>query len=202
MVKIKSPTNFRLGFQILLICTCQQETLKLNLPHIFMNFSLKSLPILFGIVVLFSLFSFAHPFFVSMTELIYNQKEKSLEISVRIFTDDLEKELANDCHCKVDLIQKEKHGEMEPILQKYLNKTLKISPNGKPSTFRFVGFEKEEESIWSYLEINNINEINTLQVENKILHNTQKKQSNLIRLKNKGFDKTVQLSYPESSARF
>jgi len=202
MVKIKSPTNFRLGFQIPLICTCQQETLKLNLPPIFMNFSLKSLPILFGIVVLFSLFSFAHPFFVSMTELIYNQKEKSLEISVRIFTDDLEKELANDCHCKVDLIQKEKHGEMEPILQKYLNKTLKISPNGKPSTFRFVGFEKEEESIWSYLEINNINEINTLQVENKILHNTQKKQSNLIRLKNKDFDKTVQLSYPESSARF
>ena len=202
MVKIKSPTNFRLGFQIPLICTCQQETLKLNLPPIFMNFSFKSLPILFGIVVLFSLFSFAHPFFVSMTELIYNQKEKSLEISVRIFTDDLEKELANDCHCKVDLIQKEKHGEMEPILQKYLNKTLKISPNGKPSTFRFVGFEKEEESIWSYLEINNINEINTLQVENKILHNTQKKQSNLIRLKNKDFDKTVQLSYPESSARF
>ena len=167
-----------------------------------MNFSLKSLSILFGIVVLFSLFSFAHPFFVSMTELIYNQKEKSLEISVRIFTDDLEKELANDCHCKVDLIQKEKHGEMEPILQKYLNKSLKISPNGKPSTFRFVGFEKEEESIWSYLEINNINEINTLQVENKMLHNTQKKQSNLIRLKNKDFDKTVQLSYPESSARF
>jgi hypothetical protein len=202
MVKIKSPTNFRLGIQNPLICTCQQETLKLNLPHIFMNFSLKSLPILFGIVVLFSLFSFAHPFFVSMTELIYNQKEKSLEISVRIFTDDLEKELANDCHCKVDLIQKEKHDEMEAILQKYLNKTLKISPNGKPSTFRFVGFEKEEESIWSYLEINNINEINTLQVENKILHNTQKKQSNLIRLKNKDFDKTVQLSYPESSARF
>jgi hypothetical protein len=102
----------------------------------------------------------------------------------------------------VDLIQKEKHAEMEPILQKYLNKTLKISPNGKPSTFRLIGFEKEEESIWTYLEINNINEINTLQIENKILHNTQKKQSNLIRLKNKDFDKTVQLSYPESSARF
>ena len=147
-------------------------------------------------------FSFAHPFFVSMTEMVHNEKTKSLEISVRMFTDDLEKELAGSCHCKVDLIQKEKHAEMELILQKYLNKTLNISPNGKRADFKFIGFEKEEESIWAYLEIENVTFINTLTIENKILFQTQKKQSNLMRLKKKNFDKTLQITYPEFTARF
>ena len=34
-----------------------------------------------------------HPFFVSMTDINYNDNNKSLEISVRIFTDDLENTL-------------------------------------------------------------------------------------------------------------
>ncbi len=35
MVKNKTPTNFRMGYQIPLICTGQQETIKLNC-HLFL----------------------------------------------------------------------------------------------------------------------------------------------------------------------
>ena len=145
---------------------------------------------------------FAHPFYVSMTEIIFNEKEKSLQISVRIFTDDLEKALVKDCNCKIDLLDAEKHKAMEPILFKYLQKVLKISPNKKAESFQFVGFEKEEESIWTYLEIKNQTGIKDLFVENKILHQTKKKQTNLVRFKKDGFDKTIQLAYPGSMAKF
>ncbi|HXL58320.1 MAG TPA: DUF6702 family protein, partial [Chitinophagaceae bacterium] len=43
-----------------------------------------------------------HPFFVSMTDINYNSKEKELEISVRIFTDDFENTLRKYHSTKID----------------------------------------------------------------------------------------------------
>jgi hypothetical protein len=146
--------------------------------------------------------AFAHPFFVSMTEIIFNEKEKSIQISVRIFTDDFEKELAKDCNCKVDLIAPEKHVLMEPVVWAYFQKVLKISPNNKAVKFQYIGFEKEEESTWTYLEIKNQSVVKELNIENKILHLSQPKQNNLVRFKKKDFDKTIQLSYPQSVGKF
>jgi len=137
-----------------------------------------------------------------MTEIIYNEKETTLQISVRIFTDDLEKELSKDCKCKVDLLDAQKHTAMEPILFKYLQSVLKILPNNKAANFQYIGFEIEEESIWTYLEIKNQNVPKNLTVENKILHKTQAKQNNLVRFKKSGFDKTIQLNYPNSISKF
>jgi len=50
-----------------------------------------------------SFLSIAHPFFVSVIDVNHNGKEKSLEVSVRIFTDDLETVLKNQTHATVDL---------------------------------------------------------------------------------------------------
>jgi len=159
---------------------------------------MKKIGLLLPIIFL----SFAHPFFVSLTEIIYNPKSKSIEISVRTITHDIEKELEMDCQCKVDLSQKELHTEMEPVLKNYLTKSIKIQRDGKPLIIQFLGFEKEEENIWAYLEVKNQTEPKNLFVENKILHQTQKKQVNLVRFKKKDFDKTHQLKYPQSIFKF
>ena len=44
-----------------------------------------------------------HPFFVSVVELNHNLKDKSLETSVRIFSEDFETTLKQFGHTKVDL---------------------------------------------------------------------------------------------------
>ena len=147
-------------------------------------------------------FNILHPFFVSMTEIVYRPKEKQLEVSVRIFTDDLEKALAKECGCKVDLSDPVKHAQMEPILNQYLTKVLKIKVNGTPIKPIWLGFEKEEESIWSYLEVKSIGGVQTLDVENRILHQTQPKQTNLVRFQKEGKDQTRQLMFPESQISF
>jgi len=137
-----------------------------------------------------------------MTEIIHNENTKTLEISVRIFTDDLEKELAKDCNCKVDLSKNELHSSMEIMIKNYLKKALKIKKDEKLLDIQFLGFEKEEESTWSFLEVKLQPDANRLEITNKILFQTQPRQSNLIRLKKRDFDKTRQLSYPESTIRF
>lgn len=153
----------------------------------------------------FFLFRFVaamHPFFVSMTEIVHRPKEKQLEISVRIFTDDLEKALAKECGCKVDLIDPKKHDQMEILLHQYLDKVLAIKVEGKSIKPVWIGFEKEEESTWSYLEVKDVASVSGLEVENRILHQTQPKQVNLVRFKKEGVDQTRQLAFPDSQVSF
>ena len=143
-----------------------------------------------------------HPYFVSMTELTYNPKEKKIEASVRIFTDDLEKALAKDCMCKVDLVDPAQKDQNSKILSQYLSRKIKLTLDGKSSSLSFIGFEKEEESTWSYLQTEEVNLPSKVLVENQLLYETQPKQSNLVRLKLGKLDKTTQLNYPETRVEF
>ncbi len=45
-----------------------------------------------------------HPLFISVTEIEHNAKEKSLEVSCKIFTDDFERTLRAAYKTKVDLL--------------------------------------------------------------------------------------------------
>ena len=44
-----------------------------------------------------------HPLYISVTEMEYNPKEQALEISCKVFTDDLEKGLGKANDAKVDM---------------------------------------------------------------------------------------------------
>ena len=44
-----------------------------------------------------------HPFFISVIDIQHNNKEATLEISVRTFTDDLEKMINKEYHVQIDL---------------------------------------------------------------------------------------------------
>jgi hypothetical protein len=145
--------------------------------------------------------AFGHPFFVSMTEMIFNPKEKSLEISVRIFTDDLEKELSKTCQCKVNLGLDENKTVNTKLLDAYFQNFLKVKIQNQAQKLIWHGYQNEEESTWSFLEIKT-EAVENLAIENRILHQSQEKQINFMRLKKPGFDKTVQLAFPEVEARF
>lgn len=137
-----------------------------------------------------------------MTELIFNEKDKQLEVSVRIFTDDLEKGISAQCQCKIDFAQVKDSIRTTRLLNEYLNSVVKIKVNQRPILLKMVGFEKEEESIWTYLQAPQIEPIRLLEIKNKILFETQKKQVNLVHFKAGNFDKTHQLFYPTDKLEF
>ena len=53
------------------------------------------------------MFSWMHPYYISMTEIEHDKTNNTLEISVRIFTDDLEKTIRKTYTGKVDLLNKD-----------------------------------------------------------------------------------------------
>jgi len=137
-----------------------------------------------------------------MTEIEQDKTNNTLEISVRIFTDDFEKTIRQTYTGKVDLMNKNEKSNSEKLIQQYITKHLSLKADGKPLTMRFDGFESEEGSIWSYFECPNISSIQSLEVNNTILYDYEDQQINFIHVKAQGIDETTKLDYPDDYKRF
>src|SRR3954452_23162263 len=111
-----------------------------------------------------------HPFYISMTDINYNDKSKSLEVSVRIFTDDFEKTLRKNCNCKVDLLTKGDKKSMEALVNAYITKHLQVRLDGKPADLEFAGYNQEEESTWNYFQVKNVTQVKKIEIKNTLLH--------------------------------
>ena len=143
-----------------------------------------------------------HPYYISMTEIEQDKSNNTLEISVRIFTDDLEKTIRKNYTGKVDLLNKNEKTNSEKLIQEYILKHFSLKVNGNPVSLHFDGFESEEGSIWSYFECPDVSSIQSLEVNNTILYDYQDQQINFIHVKAQGFDETTKLDYPDDYKRF
>ena len=143
-----------------------------------------------------------HPFYVSVIEINHNEKEATAEISIRIFTDDLEKTLQKQSTGTIDIIKPANKVYIDQQINQYIGKTLQLKINGKPVKFNYIGYEIIRESVWSYFEVEQVKEMNTVDINCSILHDYQTSQINLFHVKSKGNQKSYKLDYPQKTTQF
>ncbi len=161
--------------------------------------------ILFKWLLLYALnvhFLPAHPIFVSVTQIEHNAKEKSLEISCKIFTDDFEKVLRSLHKTKIDLLDNSMHDKMSPLVFEYLVKHLQIKVNGKPIKFKWIGYEQNEEGIMSFLQADDVSSVKNIEVRNDILYDYKPEQLSLIHVMVNGERQSKKLNNPEDKTVF
>lgn len=142
---------------------------------------------------------FVHPFYISMTDVNYNNRSKSVEVSVRIFTDDFEKTLRKNCNCKVDLLGAPDKKPMENLVNTYILKHLQVNVNGQQKNLEFSGYQQEDESVWCYFVVRNVDQVKRLDLKNTLLHDYRSEQINMIHIKANGKEQSDKLDYPEST---
>jgi hypothetical protein len=143
-----------------------------------------------------------HPFHVSVVEINHNAADKTLEISCKIFTDDFEKVLTQNYKTKVDLINPPNKAAMDTLVKKYVFSHLSISIDGKPVKFSYVGFEREAEAVYSYVQVDNIPFVKTVDISNKLMQDLFTDQINLMHVIVGGNRKSTKLDYPDTNASF
>jgi len=150
-----------------------------------------------------AMLSFFHPFFVSMTEFDYDAKDKALDVSVRIFTDDFENTLRK-LHpgIKVDILHPADKAQMNQFVTDYIQKHLQLQVNGKPVTISFVGYEQQSESIWSYFEVKGLTGVQKVEVMNNLLHDYNTNQINMMHIKVGEKEQSYKLDYPDNKTTF
>lgn len=154
--------------------------------------------------LLLAMFSGAplHPYYVSVTEIEHNADAHTLEISCKIFTDDLEETLKMHFSGKVDVLSPLFKKQTAAQIQQYIPKKLKVKVDGMPVDLTFLGFEEDGEGIISYFE-GKVKEVpQKLEVMNKILYEYKPEQMGIMHITVKGKRQSTKLVNPDSVAVF
>lgn len=143
-----------------------------------------------------------HPIFVSVTEIEHNAKDKTLEISCKIFTDDFEQTLRKIYNRNVDLLNPVDKNAMNKLVSTYIQKHLQINVDDKRVPLQFLGYQQDEEGIISFFQANGIPAIKKLGITNNILYEYKKEQMGIIHITMHGKKQSTKLLNPEEQADF
>lgn len=154
------------------------------------------------VIVAMTFFGFAHPFYLSVTDLKFNPVEKTLEGSVKIFVNDLEKTLSKIHNQKVDLLHPADKTQNLKLLEEYVQKNLRIRCNGKDLKLHCLGAEVESEACWIFLQAVCDGQPGQVQVENSILYEYFHAQSNIVQLEVNNEKRSGKVNFPDKVLNF
>ncbi len=123
---------------------------------------------------------FAHPFYISLTEIRQNPQSGRLEMAQKVFWDDLEIELNEYTGQTVDILETKDEEGLNQIFADYLIKKTTLSVQENEVELNYLGYEIEEDAIWFYIESEPIDEITELYVDCRILLESFDGQQNIV----------------------
>lgn len=138
-----------------------------------------------------------HPLHVSTTEVNFNQQDKTLEVSCKIFSDDFEAVLAKNYKQKIDLTKPSMKAAMDDLVKKYIISHLQIKANGKSVMMNYIGFEIDHEATNVYLEVEKVPSLKSLGVTDTILYDLFDDQMSIVHLVKGPVRKSSQILYPD-----
>ena len=132
-----------------------------------------------------------HEFHASVTKMEYNAKERAFEISIRVFTDDLEKALSAASNSRVVLDKDRPSATLDPIIEKYVQAHFGFqTPQKQPRPFKYVGHEIEADAHWLYIEMPYAEPFKSGVLKQNVLMEQFDDQVNMVNLQYQGQKKT------------
>src|SRR5688572_3275455 len=93
-----------------------------------------------------------HPIHVTVTEIEFDEKDKALEIMMRVFIDDFELSLRNELNQPaLDILDPKNGLTTDQMAAEYITRHFKLSLDGKPLKLKYLGHEKEADAFVFYI---------------------------------------------------
>lgn len=139
------------------------------------------------LVIMLPLLAFAgsHKFYVSVTNIGYSAEDDALQITSRIFIDDLEAVLKERYDVEAKLATKDESENATEYIEKYLRAKFKIEVDKKPKAYEFLGKKYDNDLVICYIEASEIDlkNSNSIGVQNEILTDLFDEQQNVVHFK-------------------
>lgn len=143
-----------------------------------------------------------HPLYISVTEISHNARDRILEVSCKMFTNDLETALEKMAKTHVDLSAAKDKAASDRLIGEYVERHLRLRLDGKAAALHFVGSEKENDGTWSYFQVDNVPAVKRIDVANDLLYDSFNQQIGIIHVTVGGQRKSTRLDYPDANATF
>jgi hypothetical protein len=122
-----------------------------------------------------------HEFHTSLAQVHYNQSSQSFEVTLRVFTDDMEAALTllnNNAQVTIDASQADK------LIEQYLVKNLVfLDKQNQQKALSFIGKEVEVDVTWIYAEVPVADSPSGMRLQNTVLTELFDDQVNIVNFK-------------------
>ncbi len=163
---------------------------------------MKPIALIISVVLFLSSFSGMHPYHIDVTEIKHNAKDSLLELSCKLFAEDIEGALKKIQNGPVDVSAKTDSAKVFTLLEDYFKKRFILTLNGVKADHKFLGFEKNADAVWCYLEYANVKSAHKVCVENTILYDFIPEQTHMMHLITAAGRTSKKLNHPYASACF
>lgn len=156
-------------------------------------------PFLGVLFLLFSAFTF-HKFYVGVFQVNYAAEKKMIQITSRIFIDDLNSGLEKKYHKKTFIGTDRETPEDVDLLKKYLAENFAIKVNGQSKAITFLSKEVESNDVLvCYSRIKEVEKFKTLEILNSVLIDWNAEQQNITHIS--AFNTKKSVLFTESSRK-
>lgn len=121
-----------------------------------------------------------HKYYVSVFQLDYVPAKKTVQMTSRIFIDDLEATLVKKYKKKFYLGTPTEVADANEFLKKYFTEKIQVKINGKEKAIKFLGKEIEDDVLICYYTFPAEQSIKTLEISNTTLFESFDDQQNII----------------------
>jgi hypothetical protein len=146
-------------------------------------------------IVLFVLTSMGiHKYYMAIYQVDFVPQKKRIQVTSRIFVDDLNAALEKKFHMKSNLGSTQETPQEVQNLKKYLAEKFSVKVNGVLKPMTYLSKELEANVLICYLRIPEISKINSLEIENSLLMEWNSDQQNIIQANLNGEKQSVMLT--------
>lgn len=124
----------------------------------------------------------AHKFYVSIYQIDYAPQKKMLQITSRVFIDDLNDAIQKKYKVKTNLGEKNESPEDVALMKKYFLENCTIKVNGQSKPINYVSHEIENNVVICYFTIKNTTKVKTVEIRNTVLFDLFPDQQNIIQV--------------------
>jgi len=131
-----------------------------------------------------------HKHYISLTKVDFIKEKEVIQVTMKFFIDDIELALENRHGEAMELTTKEENKMADKFLEGYIRQKFTVWVNEEEKAYSYLGKEYENNEVFFYLELKNISDIKTIEVQNSMLFEEFEEQQNYIKLKIENVKKT------------
>jgi hypothetical protein len=135
-----------------------------------------------------------------MTNIEYVAEKNEYEVIVKVFTDDFQKNIKALYNVDLNLGTPNEAKNIQEIIMNYFNKSLIISFNNEKQKLHYVSKKMNFEATWVVFKLLNKEKVNKINIENNIMNDFYRDQTNLLIFTRGSFQKAFNLDYNDIKA--
>ena len=123
-----------------------------------------------------------HKYYVSLCEIEYVEEQKSVQIKLALFIDDIELTLNKNHNTSLFLATNTEVDSIDKYYEDYLIRHFNIKVNNSEAPYTYIGKEYDDDIVRFYLEITNVKTLESIEIQNTCLFKDFPDQQNIIKI--------------------